>query len=619
MSKAWLSSAAWKWLICVITAVSALAFVIEARHGFRAIFIQQQHGTLGATLADHLGLSPESQGRYDLPILDLHAGSPLLAYGAQPGDLVRYDRPLDRWRRFEAGEPIGLTLIRDGATTHLTVEAVASPVPFAEAFDYVASAVMAVSALLFSFLVGLKQADGSANRALSLTFFALSLIFFVTMNYSPPGPVFLACKLVALGVYPLIWYWSLSFALRFQPNVVGRLRRTLNLLFPCHRVLAFGTAAYSVWYGLGHEAPWMLPLTSAVVILGLTMTIAGTVEAWRQSTGEMRQRLRWLILSFALGAIPAMLAWIPALDMQFDGLRLTTLTMFAGQFAMYIGLAYAVLKHRVFDFDLAVNRMAVFSVLSILLLSTFFFVKQISSYLLKGGQQVHVPTLSLIADGLVALGIYIAFHFLHERVERKVEHVFFRDWHDNEHRLRKFLRQAPHITEAGLLISSARGAIDRFTAQAGCAIYLREPDGSYRLSSEHTLGQAPERIGDNHMVVVSLRSDTQPLRYDSLQYGLSGELALPMCHCGVLNGFILIGTKPSRNGYRPDEVEVLGFAAHQIGLDLHAIRVAVLEKKLNELAQRVASQEHDLQLLAGRRKSVRRPATASELAGQLAG
>lgn len=608
--------AARKWLICIITAMSAIVLLVELRHGFNAIFVQQQQGTVGGTLDDHIGLSPESQGTYDLPILSLSAGSPLVVHGAETGDLVRYDRPLDRWRRFQIGEPIGLSLLRNGTATSLTIHAVASPVSFAEAFDYVASAIMAVSALLFSFLVGVKQGRGSADRALSLTFFGLSLIFFLTMNYSPHGPVFFITKLVALGIYPLIWYWSLSFALKYQPHVQGRLRRVLDAIFPCYGVLAFGTAGYAVWYGLGNNAPLMLPLTGAVVVIGLTMAITGTVEAWRQSSGEMRQRLRWLLLSFTVGSVPALLAWVPALDMTLNGIRWTTLGMFIGQFAMYIGLAYAVLKHRVFNFDFAVSRMAIFSVLSVLLLTTFFVVKQVSSSLLKSAGFAEAPTGILLVDGLIALGVYVLFHHLHGRVERRVEHVFFRDWHDNELRLRQFLRQAPHITSIDALISSTRNAIDRFTFQAGCAIYLREPDGSYLLASQGTLGQAPKRIEPDHMVAVALRSESAPLRYDRIQSALPGELALPMSHRGVLNGFMLIGTKPSRDSYRPDEVEVLDHAAHQIGLDLHAIRVEVLENQVGELEHRVALQEQQMQLMAGRRRTKREPQGGSAVVAQ---
>jgi hypothetical protein len=600
-------------LICILTAISAVLFVVEARHGFTALVLNQAHGTLGGRLSDHIGLSPESQGTHILRILSLEPGSPLLAYGAQPDDQVRYDRPMDRFRRFQVGEPIGFTLIQPGGSRHLTLRAVASRIPFAEAFDYVCLFVMALAALLFSFLVGIKQDGGRAHRALAMTFCALSLIFFIATNHSPAGPVFYISKLLCLATYPLIWYWSLSFALSYQPYVEGRLRKWLKRIFPWFGVLALSTSAYAVWYGLGNEAPLMLPLTGAVVAGGLSMTVISTMEGWRQSSGEIRERHRWLLLAFAVGSIPAMLAWIPALDATYKGMRWITLVMFVGQFAMLIGLAYAVLKHRVFDFEFAVSRMVVFSVLSVLLLSTFGVVERISSLMLHGGGHANAPTLTLVLDGMIALGVYVVFHHLHARVERWVERIFFHEWHDNEEKLRLFVRQAAHITSFDALMAGYRTAVDRFTGQAGCAIYLRDPDGRYRLDANSTLEQAPERIGTDHSIAVALRSDMSPQRYAHLQSGVPGILAVPMSHRGMLNGFVLIGCKRFGDAYRPDEMDVLAFAAHQVGLDLHALRVELLETQVHDLELRAALQEQEMVLMAGRRAAPRLPPVPSQL------
>lgn len=600
-----LSTATWKWLICILTAMSVVLLVLEARHGFRALVLTHEQGTLGATLNDHIGLFPESHGTFVLRILSVAPSSPLQAYAAKPGDQLRYNRHLDRWRRFEIGEPIGLTLIQDGVGRQLTVNAVATPVPFAEACDYVIRLILTVLTLLFSFLIGIKQGSGRALRALALTFCAQNLVFYITINYSPAGQVFYFSKVLHLITYPLLWYWCVTFALHYQPYPATPLRKSLQRLFPFYRLLAFGTAAYAGWYGLGHEATLLLPLTGVGVVLGFSMLLLSMIEGWRQSVGELRQRHRWLLLSLGLGTAPALLVWMPALDAGYQGMRWTILGLFVGQFAMYVGLAYAVLKHRVFNFDFAVSRMVIFSVVSILLLSTFGVVERISSSLLHGGGHADAPTITLLIDGLIALGVYLVFHHLHGRVERWVERIFFHEWHENEHKLRLYVRQAAHITSVDALLASYRNAVDRFTAQAGCAVYLRQPDGAYRLAANNTLEQAPEQIATDDSIAVALRSDMAPQRYDHLQSGLPGELAVPMSHRGTLNGFVLIGAKRGGEGYRPDETEVLAFAAHQIGLDLHAIRVELLENEVQKLAHHVTLQDNELLLMAGRRKTPR--------------
>jgi hypothetical protein len=46
-----------------------------------------------------------------------------------------------------------------------------------------------------------------------------------------------------------------------------------------------------------------------------------------------------------------------------------------------------------------------------------------------------------------------------------------------------------------------------------------------------------------------------------------------MSHRSELQGLVLMGMKTTGESYRPDELKVLGFAAHQVGLDLHALKV----------------------------------------------
>jgi len=66
----------------------------------------------------------------------------------------------------------------------------------------------------------------------------------------------------------------------------------------------------------------------------------------------------------------------------------------------------------------------------------------------------------------------------------------------------------------------------------------------------------------------------------------TGALALAIRHRGELDGFVLLGEKPNGDEYRPDEVAVLGHVAHEIGLDLHALRNELLRAELAAHAKR---------------------------------
>jgi hypothetical protein len=54
-------------------------------------------------------------------------------------------------------------------------------------------------------------------------------------------------------------------------------------------------------------------------------------------------------------------------------------------------------------------------------------------------------------------------------------------------------------------------------------------------------------------------------------------LALPMLDHGVLAGLVLLDLKGNGTLYRPDEVALLGWAAHEVGLALAALHAGRIE------------------------------------------
>lgn len=599
-----LSTIGWRWLICVLTAATAVLLLVDAGYAIHPLLIDKVQGTLGATLNDHIDLHPESYGSYRLTVLEVAANSPLNPHGLKRDDQLMFDRPIDRWRRFQVGEPIGVTLFTRTGTHHAIVVAVPSPVPFAEKFDYIGRLIIALPTLLFAVIVGIKHGDTVAQRALAKAFCALNLLFFIATNYSPGASLLVICKLLGLASYPFVFYWFALFAFRYCDYPPSPLRRILQRCFPWLRAAVFGLAAYSVWYGWGNEARLMLPLTGAVIGAAVVAAMLSGIEGWRQTRGEIRQRHQWLIASFAIAAVPALVSWIPGLDAGIDGASYTMMSMLAGQMCMYAGLAYAVLKHRVFDFNFAVSRMAIFGIISILLLSSFFLAEQMSAKLLHGGGHADAPTATLVIDSMIALTVYLCFHHLHGIVEHWVERFLFRSWHENERRLRQYVRQASHITNTDALLTAFQVALDGFTGNAGCAIYLRQSEQHFTLVAG-SIGHAPAQIDINANVALRVRTEAGPLLLDPKFDRMPGELVVPMSHRGALNGFVLIGGKTSGSAYRPDELAVLAFATHETGVDIHALRVDLLERELKGLEQDTLRQRSQLELMAGRRKAPR--------------
>jgi len=81
------------------------------------------------------------------------------------------------------------------------------------------------------------------------------------------------------------------------------------------------------------------------------------------------------------------------------------------------------------------------------------------------------------------------------------------------------------------------------------------------------------------------RAEAAPIEIGDINTVLEAEWALPMLHRGTLAGFVLIGGKSNNETYRPDEIDVLAFATHQLTLDLVALRVEQLEQQSSLRAQ----------------------------------
>lgn len=425
-----MSTRVWRTFVCVLVLLTSILIVSEFSYAIKPLLIDGRQGSLGMTLADPIGNTPQGQGTHRLRILSAEPGLPMAAAGGRPGDYLAFDDYENRWRKFTPGEMVGVTLYRSAETRHLVLAAVPEAVTIGDYVDYGGRFALSIPALLFAVMVAFKR-DGRSYRALSISFITLSLIYFYNFNYSPAGPTLQFSKFANIASYSLIWYGCVVFALLFQPYPPGAVRNRLRRVFPWYRALVYGTSAWSIGFGLGREAPWLWLGALLVVVAGLVMVFVSLADGWRHSTGEVRQRHLWLLMSFAVGAVPGFLNMVPALDAKVqDDLRVTVLVYFIGQFLMFAGLAYAVLRYRVFNFEFAASRALVFSVASLLLLCMFGMVEWIYSTVLPGdgGVRSTVAKSSLVADAIVVAIVACAMRKVHRRLEVWVERFLFGNW-----------------------------------------------------------------------------------------------------------------------------------------------------------------------------------------------
>jgi hypothetical protein len=367
-----------------------------------------------------------------------------------------------------------------------------------------------------------------------------------------------------------------------QPRGTPVKRWLLRHAIPVWTMLALTVVGASVARAAGYHVPLYGKFFAATAFVFALTAIFVMADNWRTSQGDLRERHLWVFLAFGgLVLVPPVVAALRGLA---SGSPLMPIAWWAARAVTLLSLAtftYAVLRHRVMSIGFAVNRVMVYSFASIAMLLAFGVIEWAAHHLLDfAGREK-----SVLLDGAIALGVFLVFHRVRNAGESLIERLFFHAWHVKEEALRKFVKEAPFITRPEALITAFTAALDRFTDGAGHALYRRATDGDYARVAA-TLTGAPERMDADEPLAVALRASQAPTHVSDAHSSLPGELSLPSIHHGELDGFVLLGNKPSGETYRPDEIEVLGHTAHQVGLDFRALRMEQLERDVADLSAR---------------------------------
>ena len=574
MNKPLLSVSQWKALLLAFCLCSA-GLNLWSNVYWQRFFLLGMSGTLPMELG---ALDRD----YHYPIRTLAPQSELARAGAKPGDTLVFDRPGDASRAMATGEAIGVVWYSSGQPHHATVTAIADSyfisAPRTVQINYVMDVLTSWGLMLLALLIGLRQAHDSPTRV-----FAMMLVINSTnLHTSLPGGVvqsFMAqteFPLELFAVYATFTY----FAFTFTPELACWRKAWARKLFRIYMVLFALVAAALIaenngllpWWFREHLAPARGKQLMSVISVALSLMALWL--SWRRATGTNRQRLTWV--GICTGAIfGSYFAYNLGLllDIPIISLESNYSYMAGGRLLGFVALAYALLRHRLFDFGFAINRALAVTIISGLLLIAFAVTEfAVDKLLTFEGREKNV-----IFDAGVALAIILCFHRIQHWVDHQVNHTFFHHWYEAAEKLRQFLSKTVHVTESKALRSKYASALGEFSGASGIAIFL-EREGVGMELCHATLPNAPAVIDANHDVVIDLRHTRQLVRLDDGARDLPGDLALPMVTQGRLRGLVLMGAKPEQQQYRPDELALLATAVRQLGMDLDSIHAAELEQ-----------------------------------------
>ncbi len=270
-----------------------------------------------------------------------------------------------------------------------------------------------------------------------------------------------------------------------------------------------------------------------LLVLVLLISAASLVLRFRRSWGVERQQLKWVAGSGALVAAVFLLGpliWsIPALAGTFWSV------LFALAFAtLPVSAGIAVLRYRLYDIDLVINRALVYGALTAAIVGLY--------VLVVGGLGALVQSrgsllLSLLATGLVAA----LFAPLRDWLQRGVNRLMYGEREDPYGVLSRLGRRLEATLEPQAVLPSVVQTVREALRLPYAAIALRREDGLKITASEG------EPVPD-------------PLR-------------LPVVYHGEPLGELVLGRRAGEESFSPADRRLLDDLARQVGSAIHAVRL----------------------------------------------
>ncbi len=324
----------------------------------------------------------------------------------------------------------------------------------------------------------------------------------------------------------------------------------------------------------------MQPWWGLLLLAAYLVPIALLVASHRHADARQRQRLRWLLwgsVVFVAGLIPIDLS-LPLSNVVINLLSVGLGTL--GGAAML----YAVLRHRVVDVTVALNRALVYAVTTSLVLGLFALLESLIERSALG------RSAGLVLELAVPLGLGAALSSVHRRIEAAVERFIFRHQYRMETALRRFAEDCAFITQPESLFELSIEQIARHTGAPLVALYERTAEG-YACQRQRGNPALPDRVGADDLAFVALRARNAPLKLHDNRSALGMDgYAFPLMLRGNLLGALVVAERPSEH-FAADERALLFHVAHEVGMALFALRAQESEARAQESQSQVLAAE----------------------------
>jgi len=236
----------------------------------------------------------------------------------------------------------------------------------------------------------------------------------------------------------------------------------------------FGIEGYSWVESTAYIVLPLLPLCMLASVLSLVMR-------FRRSRGEEREQIKWIAFAASVVGLLYLIAMICAFifpsgawfqagsPLWLDFLGNAALISFT---LVPIAVGFAVLRYRLYDIDVVINRTLVYGSLTVMLALVYFGG-------VAGLQRLLAPVTgqdSQLAIVVSTLAIAALFNPLRQRIQRFIDRSFYRRKYDARRTLEDFSARWRDETDLGALSNDLVGVVRETMQPSHVSLWLRTPD-----------------------------------------------------------------------------------------------------------------------------------------------
>lgn len=318
--------------------------------------------------------------------------------------------------------------------------------------------------------------------------------------------------------------------------------------------------------------PWY---SYAFLLLGLGTAIGAQIYRYRRiSTPTQQQQTKWVVFGFAaamlgFAAVSGLLWLTPwARGVAFLQFLYAHWSFYLSQLIVPVCIGFSVMRYRLWDIDLLINRTAVYTIAVGLVVTLFYVLSRAGDRAVNAvfGQ---TSALAPLASALVSA---LVFSPLKDRTQTYVDRRFYRERVDLQTAFAEFSHEIRRFTEVDGLLHTLVNTVADLLHVEHCAVYVSAGSSGFKLAAPQALPTAPpEEWTPSAEALHKLEMGLGVAQADDRIFPLLIPLSLPPAartgnpEWARWLGVLALGPRLSGRGFSREDRALLLTLADQVG------------------------------------------------------